>query len=314
MTEEGLKQLAGHLISGNMKIRQGVMLGRRVEYFKGVRFIEALQTLKHGSLPAVEDPEEAKEIGAKMMELGLFHASERIKKGGFLTPKQSTQLVEDGFYTWIYQGNQTMSNLMTVALIVGFLTLTCFPIWPDFAKIWLWYLSVTFILIIFATVLVRWFFFLLLWLLGYEFWILPRMWDETLGIIESFTPLYSFEKSAPGQVYWRLGVFGACIGIFVWAANQPTDFDTFISAQKDFLADLYEGNLLSDISQEAKDNIDKPAFPDLETLMRQVQEDEQEGPAKERELTNEEEEAALDAMMNEMMDKDEDEEDGAEED
>mmetsp|Transcript_12429 Transcript_12429/g.37348 ORF Transcript_12429/g.37348 Transcript_12429/m.37348 type:complete len:296 (-) Transcript_12429:96-983(-) len=295
-----------------MKIRQGVQVGKRVEYFKGKRLIEALLDITDKNLPKVAEKEEAMAIATRMLEFDLFHASERIKKGGFLAPKRSTLFVEDGFYTWIYQGNQTMSNLATGALIAGFLFFTCFPIWPDFMKIWMWYLSVTFILLIFAIVIIRLFFFLLLWILGYDFWILPRMWDETLGILESFTPLYTLEKSADGQMYWRLGFLGAVVGMCAWAANQPTDFDTFISAQKDFLDDLYSGNLLSDVSQEYQDNLDKPKFPTLEELMQQVREDEQGTAEEEEEKSMEDREAEADAMM-EAMFADDEAEDEAEE-
>eukprot|EP00968_Pinguiococcus_pyrenoidosus_P000736 scaffold47_cov258-Pinguiococcus_pyrenoidosus.AAC.63 len=357
------QKLAQYLLSGNMKIRQGVQIGKRVEYFKGRRLIEALLELtvspRSGStaivelcsarstptsstlprhccrilgrrfslflrssrfllprqdsskLPKVNDKAEALEIALRMLEMNFFHASERIKKGGILEPKQSTSFTEDGFYTWIYQGSQTMSNLATVALIVGFLFFTCFPIWPQFMKVWMWYLSVTFILLIFGIIIIRLFFFLLLWLVGYDFWILPRMWDETLGVLESFTPLYSLEKSAPGQMYWRLGFLGALVAFGVWAANQPTDFDTFISAQKDFLDDLYSGNLLSDTSQEFKDNIDKPSYPTLEELLRQEQEDAEAEAAGEK--TDEEMEAEVEEMLDKLVEEDEDEDEDEDE-
>ena len=31
------------------------------------------------------------------------------------------------------------------------------------------------------------------------------------------------------------------LAFFAWAYNQPTDFDLFVEAQKDFVSDLYDG-------------------------------------------------------------------------
>jgi hypothetical protein len=39
-----------------------------------------------------------------------------------------------GYYAWIYQGSQALSNFMTFCIIAGFLLITCFPIWPHFLK------------------------------------------------------------------------------------------------------------------------------------------------------------------------------------
>lgn len=34
-----------------------------------------------------------------------------------------------------------------------------------------------------------------------------------------------------------------------WAYSQPTEFDSLVAAQRQFMHDLYEGNLLSDVAQ-----------------------------------------------------------------
>merc|ERR1711924_361931 len=46
------------------------------------------------------------------------------------------------------------------------------------------------------------------------------------------------------------------VAFFAWAYNQPTDFDLFVEAQKEFIDDLYDGKLLTDFSQQSKDDID----------------------------------------------------------
>lgn len=61
--------------------------------------------------------------------------------------------------------------------------------------------------------------------------------------------VWTFEKGSSGQGYYRVVAVGGVIAFVIWAYNQPTDFDTFISAQSDFMSDLYAGKLLSDVSE-----------------------------------------------------------------
>ncbi len=42
---------------------------------------------------------------------------------------------EAKYYVWIWEGDQTMSNFMTAVLVVLFLLITCFPVWPDILKL-----------------------------------------------------------------------------------------------------------------------------------------------------------------------------------
>jgi translocation protein SEC62 len=114
-----------------------------------------------------------------------------------------------------------------------------------------------------------------MWLLGYEFWIFPRLFDESLSFQDSFKPVYTFEKGTAGQGYYRIGVVLMLVGFVYWACTQPTEFDGFIKAQKDFLDDIYNGNLLADVAQDHRDNLDRTKrVPNLEDLLREMEEDE----------------------------------------
>lgn len=61
--------------------------------------------------------------------------------------------------------------------------------------------------------------------------------------------VWTFEKGSSGQGYYRIVAVGGVIAFVIWAYNQPTDFDTFITLQSDFMSDLYAGKLLSDVSE-----------------------------------------------------------------
>jgi len=190
--------------------------------------------------------------------------------------------------------------MMTTLLIMGFLFCVCFPIWPNFLKVFAWYMSVSFLLLIFFLVTFRGLIFLFVWILGYDFWFLPNLFDEQLGFVDSFKPLYSFEKTKEGQLMYRIGIAVAFFSFCWWAVTQPSEFDGFVSAQGDFIKDLYAGTLLSDMSQADKENIDKPKMESLEDLLKNLESSDD----PEEELLSEEE--RLEAMMDNLMDTEED--------
>ena len=214
---------------------------------------------------------------------------------------------ESGYFTWIYEGDKSFSNMMTTLLVVGFLFCTCFPIWPNFLKVFVWYMSVTLLIFIFFLITVRGAIFLCIWILGYECWVLPNLFDETLGFVESFKPFISFEPTKEGQLIYRAGIAVAFVSFCYWAVTQPSEFDGFKQGQVDFIKDLYAGTLLSDMSQADKDNIDKPKMPSLDDLLKKLDSSDDE----EEELDEEEKVAK---MLEDLVgDEDEDiDEDGEE--
>ena len=280
-TEDGLKALARFLRSDKgIKNKTAVEYEKRVEYFKGKRFVECILLNKFWpkSLPAIDDHSTALHVAQELLTKDYFHRSEKVKeKKGVLLYSDKKIFEESGYYTWMYSGSSTWMNIGlggVVVLVVGF---TLLPIWPEFMKKILWYISVTFLLVTFTFILVRFLGFLVSWIIGREFWIFPRLFDETLTVYDSFRPVYSFEKCAPGQGYYRMGLLSIMVYFFYWAYTQPTEFDGFLQAQKSFVDDLYSGNLLADVAHDHKSTIDrtmKGKVPDLEDLLRQVQEDE----------------------------------------
>jgi translocation protein SEC62 len=186
----------------------------------------------------------------------------------FLQMMRVRDFDEAGYFTWLYEGDKTMRHLMTAGLVMGFLFCVCFPIWPQFLRVFVWYLSVTLLLFIFFLITSRALLFLFVWIVGWECWFLPNLFDESLGFVESFKPVISCDPTKPGQLPYRLGVGVAFFSFCYWAVTQPSEFDGFVSAQGDFLKDLYAGTLLSDTSQEEKDNIDKPKMQSLEELLK----------------------------------------------
>lgn len=191
---------------------------------------------------------------------------------------------------------------MSAALIVGFLFCVCFPIWPQFLRVFVWYMSVTFTLFIFGLITARALLFFFIWILGYEFWFLPNLFDESLGFFDSFKPTYSFEATKPGQLPYRLGIAVAFFSFCWWAVTQPSEFDGFVAAQGDFIKDLYAGTLLSDVSQADKDNIDKPKMQSLDDLLKSLDAEDEEN---ENFREEEDEEVKIDSLLDNLVEEEE---------
>ena len=190
------------------------------------------------------------------------------------------QVFEDtGYYTWMYAGSMMWSNVGTAGVIGLVIVFTLLPIWPSVAKLGLWYISVTFLLALFSFIMIRLSMFLILWIGGYEFWIFPNLFDESLGVMDSFRSSYTFDKGSEGQGIYRIVLLLAMGGFVFWAITQPTEFDAFINTQKEFVDDLYSGNLLSDVvaHKENLENLERTKrFPKIDQLLREMEEDEKE--------------------------------------
>lgn len=168
------------------------------------------------------------------------------------------------------------SNIATglvIAVVIGF---TLLPIWPDYAKRILWYFSVTFLIGTLSFCLIRFVLFLMLWVFGYEFWIFPRLFDESLSFQDSFKPVYSFDKGTTGQGLYRMGLIVALVGFGYWAYSQPTEFDGFLKAQTEFIDDLYSGKLIADVAFNPREHMEKHGkrVPSLEDLLKELEKDE----------------------------------------
>lgn len=303
--EENLKELCNFLRGNDgPAVREAIEMDKRVYYLKGEKLVNFMVEPKKGTkwpkgLPKFKTRQEAIAVCKELCNYQFMHRS--IKRGkGDLVISRDRDFDESGIFTWIYEGNKSFSHMMTTLLIMGFLFCVCFPIWPNFLKVFAWYMSVSFLLLIFFLVTVRGVLFLCVWILGYDFWFLPNLFDEQLGFIDSFKPLYSFEKTKEGQLMYRVGIAVAFFSFCWWAVTQPSEFDGFVKGQGDFIKDLYAGTLLSDMSQADKENIDKPKMDSLEDLLAKL--DSSDDP-EEEELT---EEQKLEKMMESLMDEEED--------
>ena len=119
--------------------------------------------------------------------------------------------------------------------------------------------------------------------------------------MQSLTPMYTFEKSG-GSLKTRIAMFVVFIAFCVWIYQQPTEFDEYVQAQKDFLDDLYSGALLNDMSQQDIENIDR-VIPLEELLQMEEEAKAKEAAARAAEMP-EDEESVVDRILNDALEED----------
>eukprot|EP00558_Chaetoceros_sp_UNC1202_P011411 CAMPEP_0197235054 /NCGR_PEP_ID=MMETSP1429-20130617/2588_1 /TAXON_ID=49237 /ORGANISM="Chaetoceros sp., Strain UNC1202" /LENGTH=320 /DNA_ID=CAMNT_0042693565 /DNA_START=74 /DNA_END=1036 /DNA_ORIENTATION=- len=301
--EKNLKVLCDFLRSNDgPAVREAVEMDKRVYYLKGEKLVNFMMEPKKGtkwpkSLPKFNTRQEAITVCGELCNYQFIHRS--VKRGkGDLVISRDREFDESGIFTWIYEGDKSFSHFMTTLLIAGFLFCVCFPIWPNFLKVFAWYMSVSMLLVIFFLVTLRGVLFLSVWILGFDFWFLPNLFDEQLGFVDSFKPVYSFQKTKEGQLMYRIAIAVGFSSFCWWAVTQPSEFDGFVKGQGDFIKDLYAGTLLSDVSQTDKENIDKPKRDSLEDLLSSLESSD------DPEEVSEEE--RLEKMMESLMDAEED--------
>lgn len=311
---DNLKKLCDFLRSQEgPPVREALLMDKRVHYLKGEKLVNFLVEPKKATkwpknLPRFQDRHDAVAVCRDLCKHQFVVRSEKKGKGE-LSLSRVRDFDEAGYFTWVYEGDKTFSNLMTAGLVFGCIFCVCFPIWPQFLRVFVWYMSVSFLLFTFGLVFLRAAVFLVVWVIGFEFWILPNIFDETLGFVDSFKPFYSFESTKPGQLPYRIGVAVAFSTFCWWAVTQPSEFDGFVKAQGDFLTDLYNGTLISDMSQADKDNIDKPKMQSLDELLKSLEEDDEDEDniINRLDVDDLDDEDKLDSMLDNLVDTEDDE-------
>eukprot|EP00566_Odontella_aurita_P018621 CAMPEP_0113555196 /NCGR_PEP_ID=MMETSP0015_2-20120614/16578_1 /TAXON_ID=2838 /ORGANISM="Odontella" /LENGTH=331 /DNA_ID=CAMNT_0000456437 /DNA_START=642 /DNA_END=1637 /DNA_ORIENTATION=+ /assembly_acc=CAM_ASM_000160 len=302
--EEHLKKLCDFLRGKEgAPVREAIEMDKRVHYIKGEKLVDFLVEPKKGSkwppnLPRFKTRQEANTVCKDLCRYLFIHRSDKRGKGDLVVSRYR-DFDESGYFTWMYEGDKTLSHMMTTLLIGGFLFCTFFPIWPNFLKVFVWYMSVSLLIFIFFLVTFRWVIFLWIWILGYDCWFLPNLFDETLSFADSFKPVISCEKAKSGQLPYRIGVAVAFFSSCYWAVTQePGEFESFKRAQLVFIEDIFKGTLISDMSQEDKENIDTPKMQSLVDILKDLDSRDDE-----EDLLSDE--AQVESMLEKLVDEEE---------
>ncbi|KAJ3147477.1 Translocation protein S62 [Geranomyces variabilis] len=186
-----------------LSIKQGVLDGRRVDYFKGKHAVNALLRepyKKGGKRPPVESRTTGETILSEIHSHGFFLKVDKAGKA----KQQNLTLVQDqstfepeAYYVWIYEGSQLKGMLIGTGVLLVAFAGVMFPLWPARLRDGVYYLSLGLLGLIgvFMGLTV---FRLVLWLLlkvatGRDGWLYPQLFAD-VGIIESFTPLWGWDE------------------------------------------------------------------------------------------------------------------------
>lgn len=149
---------------------------------------------------------------------------------------QNQDFDPEGYYVLLYEGGSGMQHFLLGLVIAGVLLACMFPVWPVWAKIGVWYLLVLFLTFYFGVFFIRLIVYTLFWIVGFEFWIFPNLNDEYCGILETFQPLYSFEKRKDD--FLTLTIRFGSLAILATAIQQIGQ-TTSVSDVKDFMSGNY---------------------------------------------------------------------------
>lgn len=200
--------------SAGMKIRVGVLNGKRVDYFKGesratlsVYFghvfrpcparpgkgaVKALLSPAYAKLknvPKVADEAEAQQLLLTIIPFAFFLRVERGAPSGTSSgsPKQLqiTQMqtfVATDYYAWFYEGSQWTTYLGGVAMVAIMLAGVMFPLWPPIMRLGVWYLSIGVLGLIglfFALAVVRLIFYIITVIVASPgIWVFPKLFAD----------------------------------------------------------------------------------------------------------------------------------------
>ncbi|RUS24822.1 translocation protein [Jimgerdemannia flammicorona] len=190
-----------------MKVRQGQLNGKRVDYFKGKAAINALlrpayATSTSKSRRPITTREEARQMIFNLGVTGFFLHVERGESAGKGTPRplqvsQSQTVNEDWYYMWVWEGSQWFLYLGAVGMVLALLAAVMFPLWPPTLRLGVWYLSVGVLILLgvfMGIAVVRLILYVItMFVVPPGIWIFPNLFED-VGIVESFIPFWEWDK------------------------------------------------------------------------------------------------------------------------
>lgn len=219
-----LAAVMDQVLNCNIKFKHAAEVGRRaVVYCRGPDLLKWIidnkETLNKKHADALERPIETEEDAIafcdRLIRFGFLYraqyrpldgAMEVSENGRCKRPKWPKRLAisqkqnfdVNSFYCCVYEGSKRWQHFMLFCVIAAVLCVCMFPAWPLKLKIGLWYISVVFLTILLLLIVLRLILFLFLWFFGYQFWLLPNLFNEDAGFIDSFIPFTDLQRTPGG--------------------------------------------------------------------------------------------------------------------
>ncbi|CAD8103468.1 unnamed protein product [Paramecium primaurelia] len=179
----------------------------------------------------------------------------------------------DGFYTWNLVVKSKMNNLIMAGILLLVFVAFLYPIWPFAFKYGVFKVTLYLLVFLVALQVIRLIVYIISRLLGYAFWILPNLNNDSYGIFGSFKPLYSNYKYTDGKLEISFRLIGIIAFIFLIyiIVQEPSYITGFQEASEQTIDDILEWG--KDKLEGKQEPLHKRAIPDLSELMKQAEED-----------------------------------------
>ncbi|KAF9528379.1 translocation protein Sec62-domain-containing protein [Crepidotus variabilis] len=192
--------------SSGLKNRVGALNGKRLDYFKGKSSVKALLSpafAKVKGVPKVTSEAEAQQLLQSVNAFAFFLRVQRgAPTGSASSSPKALQIIPeqhfstDEYYAWFYEGSQWTTYAGGLLMVVIMLAGVMFPLWPDFMRLGVWYLSVGMLGLIglfFGIAIVRLIFYVITVIVASPgIWIFPQLFAD-VGFVESFIPLWEWD-------------------------------------------------------------------------------------------------------------------------
>ncbi|KZT01241.1 translocation protein [Laetiporus sulphureus 93-53] len=133
-----------------IKIRVGILNGKRIDYFKGKAAVKALTSPAYSKLknvPPIKSEEDAVKVLQSILPFAFFLRVERGNPSSSsssprmlsITPSQALQPAH--YYAWFYEGAQWTTYVGGVVMVAVMLAGVMFPLWPPIMRMGVSYLS-----------------------------------------------------------------------------------------------------------------------------------------------------------------------------
>ncbi|KAJ3040582.1 Translocation protein S62 [Rhizophlyctis rosea] len=189
--------------ASGLKIRDGVLNGKRVQYFKGKHAVNALlrdqyQTTKN--TPQIPDRPAGESLLSTLNRHGFFLKVDKPPKAKTLTLIPQQNFVPDAYYAWIYEGNTWWNTVLGTGVLAVVFAGVLFPLWPMPMRTGVYYLSLG-LLGLMGVFMAMCVFRLVLWLVlkvttGRDGWLFPNLFAD-VGVVESFIPTWGWDDKKP---------------------------------------------------------------------------------------------------------------------
>jgi len=203
-----VRNVVNFLRSGKagIKVRTGILNGKRIDYFKGKSVVKALLSpafAKVKKAPTITTEEDAQQYISTIMPYAFFLRVDRGQPSGssasspkLLQVNQMQMFAQAEYYAWFYEGSQWTTYIGGIAMVVIMLAGVMFPLWPPFMRLGVWYLSMGVLGLVglfFVIAIVRLIFYIITIIVASPgIWIFPKLFAD-VGFVESFIPLWEWD-------------------------------------------------------------------------------------------------------------------------